>query len=357
MGKVDHREFGPSRASWVDVSSPGGYTEDELLAGLRRLLTADAPGITVGVGDDAAVLELGRHPAVLTTDLLVEGVHFRRSATTAHDLGFKAISVNVSDVAAMGGSPRYATVGLGLRSGAEAPFVMELYGGMLEAATDYGLSIVGGDLSRADRVVIAVTVVGEVASGRAVTRAGARPGDRIVVTGGLGAAAGGLRLAEAPPSAVHDALGTEWARELVGAHARPVARVGEGQTLAGSGATAMMDLSDGLSIDLRRLCAESGVGARLRALAVPVAPALHDLQKVLGTDPVELALHGGEDYELLATLPADAVDGALRALGERYGTSLAEIGEITDDPGRVVLADETGAERDLAPGGWDHFAP
>jgi thiamine-monophosphate kinase len=299
---------------------------------------------------------MGRHPAVLTTDLLVEGVHFRRSATSAHDLGYKAIAVNVSDVAAMGGSPRYATVSLGLRSGEETPFVMELYGGMLEAAEEYGLAVVGGDLSRADRVVISVAMVGEVAKGRAVTRGGARPGDRVVVTGALGAAAGGFRMSEAAPAEVHDALGSDWARELYAAHARPSARVGEGQTLAQAGATAMMDVSDGLALDLSRLCAESGVGARIRAEALPVAPALYDLQKVLATDPVDLALHGGEDYELLATLPPDAVDPTLRKLGERYGTSLADIGEITDRPGVLMLVGEDGAERELEPRGWDHFA-
>ncbi len=330
-------------------------SEDDLIAALRRLLSADAPGVQVGVGDDAAIVELGRHPAVVTTDLLVEGVHFRRSATSSHDLGYKAIAVNVSDVAAMGGSPRYATVGLGLRGGGEAPFVMELYGGMLEAAGEYGLSIVGGDLSRADRVVISVTVVGEVAQGHAVTRSGARPGDRIVVTGALGAAAGGLRLAQSDPSRITESLGTDWARDLAIALDRPVARVGEGLTLAQAGATAMMDLSDGLSTDLPRLCAASGVGARVRRAALPVAPALHDLQKVLGTDPVDLAVHGGEDYELLAALPADAVEPALRKLGERYGTSLAEIGEITDAAGSVVLMDDDGGERALEPGGWDHF--
>ncbi|MCA1726546.1 MAG: thiamine-phosphate kinase [Actinobacteria bacterium] len=332
------------------------FSEDRLIAGLRRLLSGDAPGVDIGVGDDAAVVELGRHPAVLTTDLLVEGVHFRRSATSAHDLGYKAIAVNVSDVAAMGGSPRYATVSLGLRSGEETPFVMELYGGMLEAAEEYGLAVVGGDLSRADRVVISVSLVGEVAKGRAVARSGARPGDRIVVTGALGAAAGGLQLSEAAPSKVHDALGAEWARELFAAQARPVARVGEGQTLAQAGATAMMDLSDGLSLDLSRLCAESGVGARVERHLLPVAAGLFDLQKVLGIDPVELALHGGEDYELLATLPAEAVEPTLRKLGERFGTSLAEVGEITDQTGVLTLSGDDGAEAPLEPRGWDHFA-
>jgi len=337
------------------LSGQARFSEDDLIAALRRLLSADAPGVHVGVGDDAAVVDLGRHPAVVTTDLLVEGVHFRRGATSAHDLGYKAIAVNVSDVAAMGGSPRYGTVGLGLRTGDEAPFVMELYGGMLEAAEEYGLSVVGGDLSRADRVVIAVTLVGEVARGHAVTRAGATPGDRIVVTGALGAAAGGLRLAQSDPSEVTESLGTDWARELAASLDRPVARVGEGQSLAQAGATAMMDISDGLSTDLPRLCAESGVGARIRRAALPVAPALHDLQKVLGTDPFDLALHGGEDYELLVTMPAEAVEPALRKLGERYGTSLAEIGEITEAPGEVILVDDDGGEGPLERRGWDHF--
>jgi thiamine-monophosphate kinase len=201
---------------------------------------------------------------------------------------------------------------------------------------------------------VSVSVVGTVASGKAVTRSGARPGDVLVVTGALGAASGGLRLSMEPPHPVRGALGSEWGRELVRAYLRPVARVGEGETLAQSGATAMIDVSDGLTLDLYRLCRESEVGATLRLADVPVALGLRELERTLGVDPLEQALQGGEDYELLASLPTDALGPAQERLRERYGTPLASIGEITDNG--LVAVDRDGAERPLEPKGWDHFA-
>src|SRR5437763_7052745 len=163
----------------------GGFTEDELLATIRKVLSGEGPGVLVGPGDDAAVLAPGSGESVATTDMLVEDVHFDRSLTSARDLGHKAIVVNVSDVAAMAGSPRYALLSLAIPSDVQASWVIELFGGMRAACDEYALSLVGGDLSRAPQVVLSVAVVGEVAGGRAVLRSGARPGDRIVVTGTL----------------------------------------------------------------------------------------------------------------------------------------------------------------------------
>jgi thiamine-monophosphate kinase len=332
-----------------------GFTEDELVGVLRRLLSGDAPGVRVGPGDDAAVVEMGSHDGILTADMLVEGVHFERHVTSAHDLGYKALAVNVSDVAAMGGSPRFALVSLGLPKDVDASWVVELYGGLRDAASEYAVSLVGGDTSMADRVVVSVALTGEVARGRAVTRAGARPGERVVVTGALGAAAGGLRLSQAPPDEVGTAVVSEWGRGLVSAHVRPVARVGEGQTLAQMGATAMIDLSDGLARDLGRVCRESGVSAVVVLADVPVALSLRDLAKMMPVEPLELALEGGEDYELLATLPPDSVSEATSMLAERFGTQLTAIGEIREGHGLTAVEDD-GTERPLEPRGWDHFA-
>jgi thiamine-monophosphate kinase len=330
-------------------------TEDELVAAIRRVLSGQAPGVVVSVGDDAAVVEPGRHHGVLTTDMLVENVHFELATISPHDLGYKAVVVNVSDVAAMGGSPRYGLASVGVPDAVEASWVMELYGGMREAADEYAMALVGGDTSGSDRVVISVTVYGEVGSGRAVTRSGAQPGDRLVVTGALGGAAGGLRLARERPEDVKEVLGSEWARSLIQALERPVARVGEGQALAQAGATSMMDLSDGLSLDLSRLCGESGVGAVVRAADLPVDPGLQELAAVMDVDPRDLTLHGGEDYELLATLPDEAVEDAVRTTGERFGTALSDIGEITEGSLLVLDTPEEG-QRPLEPKGWDHFA-
>lgn len=330
-------------------------TEDELIAAITRLLSGSQPGVVVGVGDDAAVIEPGRGQQVLTTDLLIEGVHFERASISPRDLGAKAVTVNVSDIAAMGGSPRAALAGIGLAPDVEAAWVMELYGGMRDACAEYALSLVGGDTNRADLVVVSVTVVGEVSPGRAVTRSAARIGDAIVVTGALGAAAGGLALSRAQPAAMTAALSSPWGRALLDALARPVARVGEGQTLAQSGAHAMMDLSDGLAKDLSRLCLASGVGARIELVGVPVAEPLRAGAASLGVDPLELALSGGEDYELVATLDPTDAEAARRVLDERFGVTLTTVGTIIEGEGLVAVGDD-GRETPLGSKGWDHFA-
>jgi thiamine-monophosphate kinase len=331
------------------------FTEDELLETIRKVLSGDATGVRLGPGDDAALVEPSSHLGLLTTDLLVEDVHFRRATTAPRDLGYKAMAVNVSDVAAMGGSPRFALVSLALPADVEPSWVVDVYGGLREAGDEHAVAIVGGDLSRGPAVVVSVAVAGEVSSVWAITRSGARPGDRIVVTGSLGAAAGGLALSESADREAARAAGTVWGRELLSAYFRPAARVGEGETLAQAGAHAMMDLSDGLALDLTRLCRESEVGGVVHLADVPVAPGLHHLAAALrGVDPVASALEGGEDYELLAALPPDAVASARERLWERFGTPLTDIGEFRDRPG-VVIVDPEGGQRPLEPKGWDHF--
>ena len=321
--------------------------EDELVAAIRRI-TGDGPDVVVGIGDDAAVVRPGAGELVLTTDVLVEGVHFDAASVGARDLGAKALAVNVSDVAAMGASPRWATLGLVTRRDVDPGWLVELAGGMKDASDEYALSLVGGDLSRGDEVVLSVTVAGEVAPGRAVLRSGARAGDRILVTGQLGAPGGGLLLERAGDPAL---LGNDWARALLRAHLRPVARVTEGLTLAGAGASAMMDVSDGLLLDLSRLCSASDVGAVLNLNAVPVSGDLEPLVEAVGVDARDLALAGGEDYELLATLRSDAVAGVLATFTERFGLRLTDIGEIVEGSG---IHDMDGLP--LEPAGWDHFA-
>ncbi|HEY1331234.1 MAG TPA: thiamine-phosphate kinase [Actinomycetota bacterium] len=330
------------------------FTEDELAETLRKILGGDHPGVRLGPGDDAALVDPSRHLTVLTVDMLVEGVDFERATATPRDVGYKAIAVNVSDVAAMGGSPRFALSAAGFPETTETGWIIELFAGMREAADEYAMAVVGGDLSRADRVVLSVTVTGEVPDGGAVMRTGARPGDRIVVTGALGAAAGGLRLLRAPAQSVAHVIGTPWARELVAAQSRPAARLGEGRTLARHGARAMIDVSDGLTLDLARLCRAGGVGAAITLGVVPVADTVRLLGEVMPVEPLALALEGGEDFELLAALPPDAVEGATKDLHERFGTPLTDIGEFREGSGLVAVG-SAGSERPLEPKGWDHF--
>ncbi len=316
-------------------------SEDALLAAIRRVLSGAGLEVRVGPGDDAAVVAPGSGDLVLTTDALVEGVHFDRATTTARDLGGKAIVANVSDIAAVAGSPRYALCALTLPSDVDAAWVIELFGGMREACGEYALWLVGGNLARGSEVNVGVTVIGEVAPGRAVLRSGARVGDRVVVTGDLGSSAAGLRLAASgAPSALGDPQ-----RRAIERHLRPVARVGEAGVLARRGATSMIDISDGLTLDLSRLCDASGVGVRLYLDDVPIGPAA-SLADALG---------GGEDYELLATLPGEgAVAGAASEMREAFGVSLTAIGDIIEE-GRTTVSAARG-ECPLEVAGWDHFA-
>jgi thiamine-monophosphate kinase len=327
-------------------------TEDELVAAIARVLSGAGPDVRTSIGDDAAVVQPGVGDLVLAADALIESVHFDRAISSARQIGYRAVVVNVSDIAAMAASPRFALVSLGLAGDVDASWVMQLFGGMREAADEYALSIVGGDLSRAAEVVISITVTGEVTPGGAVLRSGARPGDRLVVTGSLGAAAGGLVLARARGAGRY--ARSAWAGPLEEALERPTARVGEGRMLARSGATAMMDTSDGLAMDLPRLCAASHVGAELELARVPVAEALIDGADELGVDPLQLALGGGDDYELIAAMPPAAVDDAALELRRAFGVSLAPIGRIIDGMDIVAVAAD-GSSAPLARGGWDHF--
>jgi thiamine-monophosphate kinase len=319
-------------------------TEDQLISAIRRVLSGGGPEVVVGPGDDAAVVRSGSGELVLTTDAMVEGVHFRTELTTPRDLGYKAIAVNVSDVAAMAASPRFAVCALTLPVVTDAGWVVELAGGMRECCDEFALSLVGGNLSRGEEVSIVVTVTGEVMPGRAVRRDGARPGDRVVVTGSLGGSAAGLRVASQ-----HSWSDDE--RDALRRYMRPTPRVGEAGVLSNLGVTSMMDVSDGLTLDLSRLCGASGSGARLEIARIPIHPAATRAE----------ALGGGEDYELLATLPdLDAVEQARSELREAFGVSLSDIGAIIEAKGAggLVAVDEDGTEAPLIEGtveGWDHF--
>jgi thiamine-monophosphate kinase len=306
-------------------------TEDQLLTAIHRVLSGAGPEVVVGPGDDAAIVRPGSGELVLTTDAMVEGVHFRTDLTTPRDLGYKAIAVNVSDVAAMAASPRFALCALTLSIAIDAAWVVELAGGMRECCDEFALSLVGGNLSRGDEVSITVTVTG----------------DRLVVTGSLGGSAAGLRVAS-------QRSWSDEERDAIRRYMRPTPRVGEAGVLASHGVTSMMDISDGLALDLSRLCRASGTGARVELARIPTHPAASAAE----------ALGGGDDYELLATLPdLDAVEDARSELREAFGVSLSDIGGIIEaeakSEGPLVAVDEDGTEGPLATegasAGWDHF--
>jgi thiamine-monophosphate kinase len=312
-------------------------SEDELIEAIRRVLSGAGPEVLVGPGDDAAVVTSGSGELVLTTDAMVEDVHFRLDQTTPRDLGYKALAINVSDIAAMAAGPRYALCALTLSERVDSTWVVELAAGMRECSEEFGLALVGGNLARGPVVSIAITATGEVGPGRAVRRDGARPGDRVVVTGSLGGAAAGRRLAEARSWSDEE-------RDALRRWMRPTPRVGEAGVLGAHGVTAMIDVSDGFALDLSRLARAGDAGARVELGRIPVHAAATRAE----------ALGGGEDYELLATLPdVDDVERARAELDERFGVSLTDVGGIIDEG--LVAVEDDGVEHRLEVQGWDHF--
>jgi len=296
-----------------------------------------APGDEVWSGDDAAVFSMEPQRLLLTTDVLVEGIDFDRNYATGHDVGWKTFAANVSDIAAMGGRPRRAVATLCLPSTTQVAFVDELLDGLLAASERWGAGVVGGDVSEADRISVGVALVGN--AEHPVLRSGAKPGDAICVTGSLGGAAGGLL-----------ALRTdvEGVAELKRRQLRPVARVEEGVVAATAGATAMIDISDGFARDLGHLVAASGVGCEIEIDSIPVDPALADLAELIF--PMEAALAGGEDFELLLTIPEGSLNRLSIELNE-IGTEVTRVGTITDGEARLG----TTSLEQWKEGGWEHL--
>lgn len=299
--------------------------EFELLALLRERLPDAGPQVRLGSGDDAAVTVPGGAVAT-SVDALVEGVHFRRKTASLRQIGRKAISTALSDLAAMGAAPGEAYVWLGAPEGMDEAALLEVGEGLAAVAAETGTTIAGGDLTRAPVLSLAVTVTGHAPDADDfVTRGGARPGDALVVTGELGGAAAGLLLLEDPSLEGDDALR---ARQL-----DPTPRFAAGQALAAAGATAMIDISDGLAGDAGHIATASQALLVIDAEALPIAPGVAALAAASGRDPLELAAAGGEDYELLAALPPAAVGPAQEALAA-LGTPLTAIGRVEAADGR-----------------------
>jgi thiamine-monophosphate kinase len=316
--------------------------------------------VVVGVGDDAAAVEVGPL-VVVTTDSLVEGVHFRRDWTPPRLLGHKALSVNLSDIAAMLAAPRHATVNLCLPRDLPLAFVDGLYDGLLERAAETGVNIVGGNVSRSSSgIVIAVTLLGQAT--RVVRRAGALAGDLVVVTGPLGASAEGLTLLGTGARLDEDGnlLSTGvWGESAapavtacLRAHLDPQPPLGLTRALSEL-VHAAIDLSDGLSGDLAELCRASGVSAVVDATAVPVDPNVTLLTRSRGGDGLGLALHGGEDYQLLFAVSPDHL-GELRALAGIWDLTISVLGHFESGPGTVMLK-SPGELKPLVAASHDHF--
>ena len=299
------------------------------------------------IGDDAAAWRSPSGVRVFTADTMVEGVHFDLRHISWHDLGWKALATNISDVAAMGCAPSYATITLGLRGDIPVDGLVELYKGMMELTESCGGAVVGGDIVKSPVFFISVALEGITASDTPdalLLRDGARQGDRIAVTGTLGSSAAGLKLMMEGA----DSSGLASYAFLRDSHSRPMPRVSEGETLARLGVRCAMDISDGLVDDLGKLCRASGVGARIHASKIP---ADDRLKATFPASWLSLALGGGEDYELLFTAPADITESAASALA----TPVTVIGEIVAVEQGVAVLDEEGKPLQVGSGGWDHF--
>ncbi|MDF9407398.1 MAG: Thiamine-monophosphate kinase [Pelotomaculum sp. PtaB.Bin013] len=309
-------------------------------------------GVIKGVGDDTAVLAVnGDKWLLFTTDMMVEGIHFSLDYCTPGQVGGKLLAVNVSDIAAMGGRPTHALISAAIPPQLNTSVMNELYQGLKEAAQEYGVNLVGGDtVSNRERLVLNLALLGEVEVGKAVYRDGARPGDSIYVTGTLGASAAGLYLYQNPDSQCSP-RSVDYCRL---AHAVPKPRLDAGSFLASYGVTAMNDISDGLASEMHEICKSSGVGCLIRETCLPVDPRVREVAACAGLDPVNWALFGGEDFELVFTISPDAQE-KMKSAASAAGIEVYHVGVITR-LSEVVLEKDDGAVVPLRRGGYDHFS-
>lgn len=308
--------------------------------------------IVKAIGDDAAAFQTDPEQLTLmTTDLLVERIHFLRDAISGFDLGYKALAVNLSDIAAMGGTAREAFVSIAIPDNCQLDYLEGIYDGIKNLAAEFDVNILGGDTTRSKiDLIINIVVQGIVAQAELLCRDAARPADVIFSTGFLGDSKAGLHLILNQIPA--DNVGLE---SLLIAHRVPQPHLREGRFLARQpGVHAAIDISDGLSSDLGHIAEESRVGARLYADKIPISQNLQDFCARFNSDPVDYALSGGEDYTLLCTVSPDRSAAIARAFEQKFRRPLFAVGEITADK-QITLVYPDGRIRPIAPTGWDHF--
>jgi thiamine-monophosphate kinase len=326
--------------------------EWRIIRSIRRRFDRPFFSLRIGIGDDAALLRpAARRDLLVTTDMLVEGIDFRMTWCTFGQIGHKAMAANLSDIASMGGTPRYALAAVALPKKTAMESVDRLYTGMMRLARRHDVRLIGGDTSASPRgVAVTVVLIGEIETGRAIRRDGSRPGDRIFVTGPLGDARAGLEILKNGKRSL-----VRRQRTLIRKHLYPRPRIREGRLLSRRRlASAMIDVSDGLASDIRRLCEASGVGARIDLSAVPVSGALARYAETRKTDPRRYALQGGEDFELLFTVrPARLAE--IRRLQESGTLRAYSIGEITPKSRGITVTGARGGARPMRAAGYEHF--
>jgi thiamine-monophosphate kinase len=332
-------------------------SEAELVAIFKSIFESEElpPDLIVGIGDDAAVYEPGvdtEMKTIVTADMLVEDVHFRRKYHSYFDIGWRTAVANLSDIAAMGGFPRWGLVTLAVTQDMSVNDIMEICYGLKAALDEHGALIVGGDLAKSpDRMTISMTLIGE-STGNILRRKSAQLGDIIAVTGNLGWSGAGLAILELDFKEIPEKI----SNLVVANHKKPIPRILAGQIFSNlEGIGAAMDISDGLGIDLSRLCAASHVGCRIFEEKLPVPDEVKKVATAMKRDYLEFAT-SGEDFELLVTGDASAIDTAEKALqSEANGVKLTKIGEIIDEPFGMHLARIDGSILNPSDLGWDHF--
>ncbi|MBA2253157.1 MAG: thiamine-phosphate kinase [Nitrospirales bacterium] len=340
---------------------PTPLHEFQLIKTLHRRYGTTGPHVVRGIGDDAAVVTpIKGHELVVTTDLLAEGVHFDHKTATFQDIGYKAAVASLSDIAAMGAKPDYLLVSLAIPSSRTASDIQRLYHGLMLACRPHGVELIGGDTSASRQgLFVNIVLIGSIPSGRALTRDGAQVGDLLYVTGTIGDALAGLRLLSLRPGTKGSLLGTKKdpAQGLIRRHLRPTPRVTVGQILSAQRlATSAIDLSDGLSGDLRHMCEQSHVGAQIDRDALPISSALRRYADMSKVDPVDVALQGGEDYELLFTV-AHPHGKKVEQLGRQVDCRLSCIGIIKPEAYGFRIKDHSGSVRRLPMLSYQHFHP
>jgi thiamine-monophosphate kinase len=333
----------------MKLSRIGEFGAIEKIAKAAKTAGGSGDFLKTGIGDDAAVFKVkAGYECLVSTDLLIEGIHFDPSYTRPKDLGYKALAANLSDIAAMGGEPLFYFVSIAAPGEMDFRDFKRIFAGMEEAAL--GARLAGGDTCNTPGpLFISVCVIGQAEKGRAVKRSGARPGDGIWVTGTLGDSAAGLEILKAGATGRHPSV----EKFLISRHLRPEARVQAGRLLGKSGmAFSMIDISDGLSSDLRHITEASGVGAVIFEEKLPIS---RELAAYAGRErAIKLSLSGGEDYELLFTVRGSEAERRLSRLGDRAGVTFTKIGEVLKGD-RAYLELEDGTRKALKPEGYEHF--
>ena len=324
--------------------------------GLIERLTAGLPqptDVIVGVGDDAAILDTGGDELVVATcDAQVEDTHFRLRHAHPQDIGRRALAVNLSDIAAMGARPRFALISLLLPPMLDVAILDGIYAGLRAEAAQYNVALVGGNIARnAERLIIDITLLGTGMRDRLLRRDSAEPGEVVMVTGSLGSAAAGLLVVEDEQLAAK--IPPESLVGVLAAHRTPTPRVAAGQWLAQHGVTTGIDVSDGLAADIAHICKASGVGVNIEAESLPIQPEVAMIATLAGRQPQDLALFGGEDYELLFTAPADRADVLAQELFIATGIEATAIGTMSK--GTDLTLFRQGKSSPLHPTGWDHL--